>query len=369
MIIDRPRTSPRRRPATPRRGRLGSGGPRAAFLATAPAAWYDAKDLLSTTTQLLGNRLGASVLTNGTGSGSDASDMLTHPSSGYVYLPGTANNNLGVPRTGGWAATTHITATLTDASTVTYTSTADPIPLGNTSLAAGRYQRFDLRDTDANGTLRATVNLQTETTGPASWVCTTGQTITVNRSTTAYTTVIVTRPQFTATTDDYLQLPSTDIPAVTATTGTETVLVIYSMPLLQAAMMIYDTTSGAGAGGLQMYAAGTPGSVQLNAALGGVSTTVNVASSATAKDDNTVRTVGCVVNAGTIALYFDTTLGSTSSTVAVGGMTIASPRIGTRGYTVNTCYRGSIYAVVRWARALTKAELDAASTYLTGVYA
>jgi hypothetical protein len=66
----------------------------------------------------------------GSGEGADGADPLWLPYSGtpYIYLPGTTSNNLSVPRP---AATTEYVVTYDDGTTLTKTSTANPLIFGN----------------------------------------------------------------------------------------------------------------------------------------------------------------------------------------------------------------------------------------------
>lgn len=291
----------------------------------------------------------------------------------FYYRAGGSGVALGTAATGSWSGWTlleTVTGSGRSFNTAWNDTTLVDLSSANNGSLHLKGNFYGASVSTASPATEFRVIPSTDTVGLTGWTSSSGHTVLITRSTTGYTAQVVTRARLAFDgTDDYLQLPAGDIPTVTATTGAETVLLIYSLPALPGASMLYDSTSGPGAGGLQIYSAGSAGAVQLNAALTGTSTTVNVASSSTAKDDNTVRTAGCVVNAGTLAIYYDTTLSAASSTATVGPMTLVSPRIGTRGYAVNTCYRGSVLAVVRWSRALIKAELDTASSFLQSTYA
>lgn len=372
MTISRPRTeAPRRRPPIPRYGRVGTRGGRAAFLATGPTAWYDTRDLLSTSQQTLTNRVGTSTATLGSTAGSDTNDPLALPYSGtaYVYLPGTASNNLSIVK-GAWAGTLHVTATLTDDTTATFTTTADPVLIGNTLLSAGRYKKFVVRDTDGNGTVRVTIEPSVETTGQASWTCTTGQTVTVNRATSGLLTAVVTRPLLMADgTDDYLALATSDIATVTATTGSMTQMVVIRRHNLKADFQRLVSHEAAATHGPTL-------SIDLNtqnlhANMGGATTQVSSSLASAVPVDGTLVALSQVVAAG--STYGRSTATGTSSTpvstTGVGSISYsANPRVGNRVSDGNHPGRYEFFAVVLWRRALTDAELDTAATYLLGSY-
>lgn len=358
----------------PRQRRLGTQSGLAAFLATGPSSWYDTRDLLTSSQQTLTNRVGTSTATLGSTSGSDTNDpvALTHDGTNYVYLPGTASNNLSIPKDGGWAGTLHVTATLTDDTTATFTTTASPILIGNTLLSAGRYKRFDVRDTDGSGTLRVTINLVTETLGQASFTCTTGQTVTVNRATSGLTTAVVTRPLLaTDGTDDYLQLPAGDTPTFTATTGAYTVMLVNRVHNLAGAgtqSRVWSSEPNFGGLGAFIYLDAT--NAQYKVSIGDGTTTVLGANAAVFTQTTQLHAVAAVFDAGSVAAYSPTTgLVSGTSYGGLGAITHNPPRVGTRGFNVSSSADMETHAVAHWRRALTAAELATASAYLLGSYA
>lgn len=333
------------------------GAGRAAFLATNPSAWYDARDLLSTSQTTLPNRVGSgtATLTNG---------VVALPGSGYVYLPGTASNNLSVTK-GAWGGTLHVTATLVDNTTATYTTTADPVLIGNTLLAAGSYKRFDIRENDANGAIHTTINLQTETLGHSSWTCSTGQTVTVNRSTSGLATAIVTRPMMTLDgSNDYVQLSASDAPTFTATTGTFTACVVHLSPNNSGNHVLWSSESASDRGALIFL--DPAGSVLCR--VGGTTTTVTP--SISGADDNTIRMAALQFSGGVVRAYSNTHgMTAGTSTTGVGTIAHGTPRLGSRASATSTLYRGPILATAMFPTALSLADLDRVYSYLSGNYA
>ena len=330
--------------------------------------WYDARDLTATTQQTLPNRAGSGTAQLGSVGTSDTNDPLALPGSGYVYLPGTASNNLGIARAGGWAATMHITATLVDNTTATFTSSADPIPIGNTSLAAGRYKRFDIRDTDGSGTLRVTIDLTTETLGQTSWTCTTGQTVTVNRATSGITTAIVTRPVLICdSSNDYIQFSAGETPTFTATTGAYTVMAItriHNMAGVGVAGLVWSSES-ASLNGLRIQQDQANASYAV--AVGGA-TTSTIVSGATLTASQ-AHAVAAVVNNGNLKAYTTASgLIGNGNTTGVGTITHTTPKAFTIAYTVSGVRSKELFAVVTWNQALSSVQLGAVGTYLLGTY-
>jgi hypothetical protein len=377
-MIERPRTGPRSRPPSPRRGRRQGTAATNPITASGPISWYDARDLTSTAQQTLPNRVGAGVATFGSTAGEDSNDPVRLPWSGtsYVYLLGTSGNHLSVARGAGWAATTHITATRLDNTTATFVSAADPIVIGGTSLTAGSYRRFDLRDTDGAGTLRATIDLATETLGQSSWTATTGQTVTVNRAGgVGLKTAVVTRPILLHDgTDDFWRLPLEQQPLyLTPTSGALTVLMVHrAWPGDTVTKQLFSTGLIA-ARGVGFFH--TSGSSLTATVRGGGSSTNPSLGVASPHNTGTLIAQGLVANSGNVSPYSSLTQGfgatgdysgfstidhSTTSGPSVGSATAGSP---------STTRDGEYHAVVMWDRALTAQELNDVSAYLLGDYA
>jgi len=365
------RGAPRRLPrGTPRQRLTGIVNP---VKASVPTFWYDARDITSTAQQTLPNRVGSATIQFGATSGAEGTDPVALPApagNAYVYLPGTANNNLGIPRGGGWAATTHITATKTDSSTATFTSTADPIPIGNASLAAGSYKSFVLRDNDGAGTVQATIDLTTETVSQTSWTCTTGQTITVNRSSSGTTLLIVTRPVMMCdSTDDFLIHDAGDTPTFTATTGTFTLLAVTRLHYLAGvgnAGLVWSSESGSLNGfRIQQDQANSSYTV----AVGGATTSA-IVSGATLPGLSQSHTVAGIVNNGNLKAYTNTGgIVGNANTTGVGTITHTTPKAFRIAYTSSGVKSRELFALVAWNRALAATELGTISSYLLGVYA
>lgn len=142
MTISRPRTeAPRRRPPTPRLGRSGTRGARAAFLGTGPTAWYDARDLLVDSQQTLTNRVGAGSAQLGSTSGSDTNDpsVITHSGTNRLVFPNNASNYLFMTNPVGWAAGE-------------YTGVVDATPAVGWNIA-GNHRLMTMSDGATNATI------------------------------------------------------------------------------------------------------------------------------------------------------------------------------------------------------------------------
>jgi hypothetical protein len=168
--------------------------------------------------------------------------------------------------------------------------------------------------------------------------------------------------------NDYIQLPAGDTPTFTATTGEEAVMVVARIHDLSAGGLLYS----AGASGSEAFRLNMSSGGNLTALVGdSVGTTVASTSPGTGLDDSTLRAYAGVVDDGTVAAYtsgqgIDAT---PDSIAALGTLQHLVPRLGSRAGSVSVPLRGEIMAFVRWPRALTATELDAASAFLLGTYA
>lgn len=437
------------------------------------SAWYDMRDLLTTTQQTLPNRNNPSATAAqfGSTSGSDTNDpvRLTHSGTNYVYLPGVANNylttadsnaldigatgdleivvrlsqsdwtpaaNIGLVTKGLGAYALYLNGTtgnprlfvnntdcvatastgFTDGSTgwlkvsrrasdgrVQYFQAADqaaeptswtqvgadvagpsgaiaanttPIFVGaepgGTAPASGNLHRAIIRD---GASTALDINPATETVGQASWTCTTGQTVTVNRATTGLTTAVVTRPlAMPDGTDDYIQLPATDLPVVTPTTGQYTALVVNrTWPNGSTSAALFATGAGAFEG-LCLYESS------------GANLTAAARDSGAGAVNNTHGSSGLspggAGNLNSCALVFDGSVGvagylygagldAFNSTAALADINLGTaPRVMTANTTGGGSSRtGEYYSIAIWHQALTAAQLDAVSAFLLGSYA
>lgn len=468
MTIGRPRTeAPRRRPPSPRYGRVGTRGARAAFLGTGPAAWYDGRDLLTTSQTTLTNRVGTSTATLTSGP-----VALPHTGTSYVHLPGTASNSLSVPdsaalsitgdidiivsmagvdwtpassstllaKRGGagqvswqfrlattgrpelaWSADgTAVTATSATASTgftdgargwvrVTvdvdngssnsdfkfYTST-DGVSwsqLGSTVNGGSVVSFFDstqavevgvfsgtgspfactfhraIIKNGIDGTTVLDINPATETLGHATWTCTTGQTVTVNRSTSGYTTAVVDRGRVMLDgSNDRIVLAAGDTPTFTAAAGNYTVMLINRVHNLAGAATLSRVWSSESASDVGAYLYLDQTNAQYKALVGGATTVATAAATFTATTQ--LHAVAAVFAAGT-AYAYTTTTGLTAGADYSGVGTVthaAAPAVGSRADSAANTADFACYAVVHWTRALTATELATAATYLLGAY-
>lgn len=339
------------------------GAGRAAFLALGPSHWFDAHDLLSTSQTTLPNRVGS-------GEATLAGGAVALPGSGYVYLPGTANNNLSVTK-GIWGGTLHVTATKTDDTAATYTTTADPVLIGNTLLTAGWYKRIDIRENDANGAIHTTINLQTDTLGQASFTCSTGQTVTVNRSTSGLTTAVVVSPSLMGDgSNNYVQFPSNATPVFTATTGGFTQILSFRRHQGTSAgfTRLYSSESATSRGCMILlwnsspYVRGYVGGVSSQTATGVQPPATYVASA--------LEVVALVVNAGSASFYrYGSGLGTAVNITSYGTITHGIPRLLSQANTVASTCNAEVPAAATFSRALSLTELNTAAAFLSGSYA
>jgi hypothetical protein len=158
-------------------------------------------------------------------------------------------------------------------------------------------------------------------TSQTSWVSETGETWAIERATSGQKAIVI-KPNRSVLqsdgADDYIQLPASLTPAITATTGEATLVVL--------GRQHGDTASGgslldfrsSGTNGFEIRVLGTEG--QVNARMRGTSATVSVNSPATDSWQGSIPTVAAaVINSGTLAVYDDVSgLSSPSSTTGSG---------------------------------------------------
>lgn len=430
------------------------------------SAWYDLRDLTSTTQQTLPNRNNPSATAAqfGSTSGSDTNAPTLIPFEGgapFVRIPNAAGNYLGSsltapvdgqtyvevvarlrPRslagniTFGGTASTHLGVYLrTDGKLNIYhlnTTTAGAVGNAPSSAAIPSYAVdtwywVKLRLTQATAvceywystesvtdpaqvtwialgapqtgtragegfatTSQTIINVGSYSTGLApgapfdiqhfainwsgqawkSWTCDTGQstnnTLTVVRATSGLTTAVVTRPlAMEDGTDDYLLYPSTDTPTFDAATGKFTVLQVARLWVNGggAFSRVWASESATNRGA---FIAVSDAAFSYRAFVGG--TTTFIATATKTFTQGALHTVAMVCDSGAAAIYTNEAgLSATTSYAGVGTIVFADPRSG------NSPAGGpaeqELYATIIFpGRALTAAELDAASAYLLGSY-
>lgn len=201
--------------------------------------------------------------------------------------------------------------------------------------------------------------------GQTSFTATTGQTVTVNRATSGLTTAVVTRPvALLDGTDDYIQLPASDTPTFTATTGKHTAVLVrrgHNNPVGAVSVLDARSVSGSGSAFMEAEVAGS-----IRARIRGASLTVTVTTVGTALNNGTLQVVACVVDDGTVYMYNDLDgVSASSSIAAIGATTSTDPRIGSTAYSVGSLSDGEIVANLNFPGvALTEAQLNTLATTL-----
>lgn len=204
------------------------------------------------------------------------------------------------------------------------------------------------------------------TTGAAtSFTATTGQTVTINRSTSGRKSVAVVQPTLLFGTDDYLDIPDSDLIDL----GTSD-----SLTVMVAARVWGNAPSGSRflhKGGITgpRWGLAAPSSGALNRAQGFI--TDGVAATVTADSGTytygTLSVLSATFNRATqqILAYVDSTPGTASSSIAGLNATGAtSARVGSN---VNTGYMDmELYGVAIWRRSLSASELGTIASHYSG---
>jgi hypothetical protein len=188
---------------------------------------------------------------------------------------------------------------------------------------------------------------------------------TVNRSSTGLKTAVVTRPVYLFDgTDDYIQLPASDTPTFTATSGKHTVVVAFGAldapPSL--ARLYASNTDATGQRGLQLCL-DTNGTIKVRIGVVGALVSLNTT---TTGFPSGVRVAAVVCDDGNVAAYDNAEgLTSTSSYSALSGFALGTPRVGSRTDTVAGIHEGEVFAALSFPGvALTETELGDLSAYL-----
>lgn len=260
------------------------------------------------------------------------------------------------------------------AATATNTS---PVFIGSRNASSaplgGRIRRVIIRDA-IDGTAVLDVNppvdIDTSTdpdAGQTSFTATTGQTVTVNRGTSGLVTAVVTRPVLLFDgTDDYAQLPASDTPVVTETTGAFTVAILYRTHRTHSAflrLLSFEASNNVGialryrsTGTLQIMVGGTGG---------------NNTKNETPPTVGRLSFVAIVIDNGNMFLYTDENgLNTATSLSGVGAISTSAGRVGSVGYSVLNNLDFEMAHLDVFNLALTSSELNAlASRWRAGNYA
>lgn len=246
--------------------------------------------------------------------------------------------------------------------------------VGATLPFGGEYKRVIVRD-GIDGTTVLDVNPANDidTTsdpdaGQSSFTATTGQTVTVNRGTSGLTTAVVTRPvALLDGTDDYIQLPASDTPTFTATTGKHTFVVCFRKPVANASgSKRFLSFEGAVNDGVHLF---IDPSDNIDALVGGASALKSISGGAHSEGTMTVAAV--IIDDGTAYVYDSVNGRSAGSDITtVGTITFASGRVGSRAYTVADLHPFEFFNNLQFPGvALTEAQLDTLSaTLIAGDY-
>lgn len=192
----------------------------------------------------------------------------------------------------------------------------------------------------------------------------------IYRAATGLKTAVVTRPVILPDgTDDYGQLPADATPTFTATTGKQTVAVLFrqhvNAPFTQRLWSSESITNN----GLLLYL--NTGGTEVRAAAGGSITAVNTGGGPTGTL-GTMRVAAAVVDNGTLSVYGNLAgLASPVSITGVGTITHDSPRMASRADSAANLFDGEILSVIQAnGQALTGPQLDAlAARLIAGDYA
>lgn len=295
----------------------------------------------------------------GSGAGADANDPLyltTASEAWYVYFPGTSGNSATITLT---AATTYdYTITYSDDTTDTDEQISDGsgvLTFGGTDAKfAGLKVKRILIVPDGGGATVADIDFTQRAlwdTARASLTAVTGQTVTINRTTSGRKTTVVDRPQILFGTDDYLLV--TDHAQLKFTTGEDFTLAMairqYATPINTGRYVSKRTTSG-----YLLISSGT--SLAPRAFVDDGPDTAQANGPAITAGKATV--IGGRYRAGvTIEAFTNGVLGSSASATSIGDITSTDNFVigaedggGTRQDFV-------FFAAALWRRALTDSEI------------
>ena len=234
-----------------------------------------------------------------------------------------------------------------------------------TYVGPGKYYRATIRD-GIGGTAVLDVDF-TANTQQSSFVCTTGQTVTLNRSTLGRKLVVVTRPVWLFGTDDYMQVADNDLLDFAADESFTVMAVLrqwdYSTNQYILSKKNHETPTEAGwalqfrlvNGYVGRTADGT------NSTFAGWRNLPEIPSPGTAypityRKDGVMRNVRTYSGEMSGAAVTDSTLGSISNSQPL--------KIGSLG-SVGAYANMECFSVLVWRRALSASEIAAVSTYLT----
>ena len=264
---------------------------------------------------------------------------------------------------------TQLGATVTTAGTTSVFSGAGAVRVGDSSgsMFAGKVYGAEVRSgIGASGVPGGTTVLDIDTSvltsgAATSFTATTGQTVTINRSTSGRKTVAVVAPCWLLGTDDFLSVPDNPLLDFTASDSFTIIAVLrqWNTPTSTG----YYLGKWNGAAGWVLASNGT--------ALQGLAY-VSDASGHAAQQNTSTFTAGALTTlsarldrtAATIVPGYNTTFSVGSSTSAVGDTSNALDFNIGRKPTAGTSYQDfELVAVAVFRRALTAAEISAISTY------
>lgn len=263
---------------------------------------------------------------------------------------------------------TQLGATVTASPAVTLNDSGASVVAGsrNTATSLGTAIRFfavQMYD-GIDGTLVADLDVDRDGVGVS---LTTGETWTVERSTSGLKTAVVTRPVMLFDgTDDYLQLPASDTPTFTATSGKHTVVVAFRAHHVPSGwdVLLGNDDSSAGFSFRMFNSTNELEGLVRGASSGGSSER----QSFTLGD----LVVGALVLDEGLQFVYESTQGmsTSSSYAAVGAIAHTAPKVGA-GNSASSESTVEIFDVLSFPGvALTEAELDIISAKLiAGTYA
>lgn len=264
---------------------------------------------------------------------------------------------------------TQLGATVTTALTTSIYSGTAQVEIGSndggSSALAGKVYRAQILN-GIDGTKVLDVDTSVIGSGSAtSFSALTGQTVTINRSTSGKKTAIVTAPAWLFGTDDYMEVADNALLDFSATESL-TLLYIGRQFATPASFGMFIEKIASGGAGYTISGAST--NFYPDLALRDGTTTLNPTITTPTWSAGTLFTVGMLVDRSTQTLGYavNGTLSSTASTSAVGSLANANVlTINKRSISSSFFNDSEMYAVAIFRRVLTAAELLTITNYYT----